>query len=147
MSATTPSQPDSDSDGWPVSCAVDDLDYRPVPRSWLVHPAAEDRDLRTGPKLLAVSAARYGSRTLRVRYAHPWNGKVLVCQTGGIERDGGVVPEALENRTGWPRSLRPGPSDPHDQIRSVEIEHMQQLWSGVLNEVPDHWTHVERGDA
>lgn len=147
MSATVADSTDTDTDDWPVSCNIDSFDYQPVPRSWLDHPAAEDRDIRTGPKLLAISAAPYGSRTLRVRYAHPWNGKVLVCQLPATPRKSGVVPEGLEDGTGWSRSLRPGPTDPHDLIRGPEIEHMQRLWGDVLSEVPDHWTLVEEVDG
>jgi len=129
------------SDAWPVSWTGDSLDYHPVPQSWLDHPAAEDRDARAGPRLLAVSAARYGSRTLRVRYVQPRNGQVLITQTGGIERGGGVVPSGLETMTGWPRSLRPGPSDPHDEARRCEREHLRAVWGEVLDGPADWGVH------
>jgi len=127
-------------DGWPVTWDGDSFEYKPIPESWLRHPDAYARAARAGPQLLAVSVATYGPRTLRVRYAHPRTGKVLVGQTGGEQHNGGVVPSGLKYRTGWPRSLRPGPSEPVDELRPVEVEHMQAVWSDVLKDVPEFWT-------
>jgi len=120
-------------EGWPVSFEGDSLDYEPIPRSWLTHEQAYDRRERAGPKLLAVSAATYGSKALRVRYVKPANGKVLVTQTGADDVDGVVVPQGLLWGTGWPRSLRPGPSNPIDKLRKVEREHLEALWSDIVD--------------
>lgn len=126
---------------WPVSWDGDD--YFPIPASWIEHPAAYDRDLRVGPSLLAVSAAKVSARTLRVRYAHPTGRDVLVCQTGAEPHGEGVVPAALSNRSGWARSLKPGPSEPKDTLRRCEVEHMVDIWSDVAERVPREWDDVE----
>jgi len=111
------------------SVAFEGVEFGPIPRSWLNHPNAYDRDRRGGPRLLAVSAAAYRPKTLRVRYAHPRTGQILVCQTAGHEGDDGTVPRALVNGSGWPRSLRPGRSDPMDVLRVAEEQHLEGLWA------------------
>lgn len=116
---------------WPVTFRGDE--YRPVPESWVEHPDSYDRDGRAGPRLLAVSAATHRPRTLRVRYASPHTGQVLVCQTAGHELDSGTVPRALVNGSGWPHSVRPGRSDPMDVLRAVEEQHLRELWADCLN--------------
>jgi hypothetical protein len=76
---------------------IDGRTYHPIPESWLAHPSALDRDNCAGPRLFAVSAATIGSKTVRVRYAQPRTGQVLVCQTAGETPAwaDGVVPRAL----------------------------------------------------
>jgi len=130
--AVEPADIDSGED-WPVSFEGDSLDYKPIPRSWLTHEQAYDRHKRAGPKLLAVSAATYGSKTIRVRYVKPANEKVLVAQTGADDVDGAIVPLGLLWGTGWPRSLRPGPTNPSDELRDVEREHMEDIWADIVD--------------
>jgi hypothetical protein len=116
------------------------FEFAPIPQSWLDHPRAEDRDRHDGPRLFAVSAATYGSRTLKVRYGEPRTGDVLVLQLpAGALDDGGIVPEGLLTGTGWNRSLTPSPrTDPRDVLRAVEEEHLRELWAdtGLLPAVP-----------
>lgn len=114
---------------WPVTWDGDG--YEPLPESWVAHPDAEDRDARQGPRLLAVSAGVRSSSLLRVRYAHPQTGEVLVSSTNATEGDGGFVPTGLDGQ-GWPRSLRPGRSEPVGRLRGCEWEHIQALWSDRL---------------
>ena len=127
---------------WSVSSDSDPdrFDYKPIPASWIRHPAAYDRSRRTGPRLLAVSAATYGSRTLRIKYAHPRTGMYLVAQTPAESHKTGTVPQALKNHSGWPRSRRPGLTDPKGRLEDVEVEHMQTIWADHLDPVPECWT-------
>lgn len=117
---------------WPVE--YDGYEYEPIPRSWLEHPESYHRDHRGGPRLYAVSAAQITPRTLRVRYIHPTNPGVLVCQTAGRQHNGGIVPEGIVIKTGWPHSLHPGRSDPKDVCRQVEREHFKTLWGERVSE-------------
>jgi hypothetical protein len=118
---------------WPVE--YDGDEYQPIPRSWLAHPNAYHRQNRAGPRLFAVSAAVLNSRTIRVRYIHPTDSGVLVCQTAGDHHENGIAPEALLNGTGWPHSLHPGPSDSVDTTRESEVEHFRELWGDRLDEL------------
>lgn len=119
---------------WPVE--FDGHEYSPIPASWLQHSQAEDRNCRTGPRLLAVAATTIGGRTLRLRYAHPIEPFVLVCQTAAEPHNGGVVPAGLVRKTGWDRSLCPGPSEPSDRRRRCEADHMKAIWGAVLKDPP-----------
>jgi len=126
--------------GWPVEHDGDR--YRPIPASWLAHPHAVDRDRRRGARLLAVAATQRGGRTLRIRYAHPSEPHVLVCQTAAERDAGGIVPAGLVTGTGWPRSLCPGPSDPSDGRRRCEREHMATVWTEHVDDPP--WADERR---
>jgi hypothetical protein len=107
------------------------FEFAPIPESWLDHPHAEDCDRYDGPRLFAVSAATYGSRTLKVRYAESRTGEVLVLQLPAQRHNGGVVPQGLLTGEGWTRSRYPPPRiDPMDLLRPVEEEHLQELWAG-----------------
>jgi hypothetical protein len=121
---------------WPVE--FNGREFEPIPESWITHPDAVDRDRRRGARLLAVSAAPRGSRTLRIRYAHPTEPYVLVCETPGERHNGGVVPAGLvlTGRT-WPRSLRA--TEPTDGRRRCEREHMAEIWSDRVPRTPDAW--------
>ena len=131
----------------PYPVTIESDEYQPVPASWVSHPRAYDRDLRAGPALLAVSATTRGSRTLRVRYAHPTTHDVLVCQTAAVPHGEGVVPAALANGSGWPRSLRPGPSDPADTLRGCEIDHLEAIWSDISERVGRTFEPAQRAVA
>jgi hypothetical protein len=122
---------------WPVE--FDGHEYQPIPKSWIEHPESYYRQQRDGPRLFAVSAAAITGKTLRIRYLHSKNPGVLVCQTAAREHNGGPVPEALVNCTGWPHSLHPGQSEPKDVRRDCEAEHFEVLWSDRL-ERPDRLT-------
>lgn len=118
---------------WPVK--YDGHEYQPIPKSWLEHPNSFHRQQRGGPRLFAVSAACLNSRTLRIRYLHPTNAGVLICQTTGREIQNGIAPEALDNGTGWPHSLHPGRSEPNDVRRECELRHFRELWGSRLDEI------------
>jgi len=124
-------------EGWTI--AFDGFEFAPIPQSWLDHPRAEDRDRHDGPRLFAVSAATYGSRTLKIRYAESRTGEVLVLQLPAQRHNGGIVPQGLLTGEGWTRSLTPSPrTDPRDVLRAVEEEHLRGLWAdtGLLPAVP-----------
>lgn len=113
---------------WPIE--IDGFAYRAIPESWLEHPHAVDRD-GDGPRLFAVSAAAYGGRTLKVRYAEPRTGEVLQMIMPAREYGGGLVPEGLLDGAGWTRSRTPPPAvEPVDVLRQPELEHLQELWTG-----------------
>jgi hypothetical protein len=119
---------------WPIE--RDGHQFRPLPESWLAHPAAEDPD-KDGPRCLAVSCEIRGGRILRVRYAHPVSGNVVETVSGAasIPDGDGYGPVGLVNATGWPRSFVPSPGEPTDTIRSCERDHLQKLWSERLAEL------------
>jgi hypothetical protein len=125
---------EDDGNEWPVEWDGDD--YWPLPESWLDHERAYDRDQCAGPQLLATSVALRTGTTIRVRYLHPTAPQVLVCQTAAVTREDGVGPAALENGSEWPRSLRPGLSDPVDTPALCEREHLRELWSDRVDAVP-----------
>jgi hypothetical protein len=125
---------------WPVE--FDGHEYQPIPKSWIEHLESYYRQQRGGPRLFAVSAAAITGKTLRIRYLHSKNPGVLVCQTAAREHNGGPVPEALVNCTGWPHSLHPGQSEPKDVRRDCEAEHFEVLWSDRL-ERPDESESTE----
>lgn len=106
------------------------FEFAPIPRSWLAHPHAEDRESHDTPRLFAVSAATYGRRTLKVRYGEPRTGEVLVLRLPACEHGAGVVPEGLVTGTDWTRSLTPSPrNEPRDVLRAPEQEHLRALWA------------------
>ena len=114
---------------WTV--AFDGFEFAPIPQSWLYHPAAKDRVQYGGPRLFVVSAATYGSRTLKIRYAGPRTGEVLQMMSPAREHNGGIVPKGLVTRTGWTRSRYPPPRvDPMDLLRPVKEEYLRKLWAG-----------------
>ena len=120
--------------------------FSPISPSWLVHANAYDRDRLGGPKLLATSAAKQGG-SLRIRYVHPESGQFIHCLTAAFENEDGLVPLALQNGKGWPRSLHPG-CDPEGFIEGCEFEHMVRVWSSILDddEIPQRWYDVIAGD-
>jgi hypothetical protein len=116
-------------DDWAIE--FEGFEFAPIPRSWLAHPHAEDRESHDTPRLFAVSAATYGRRTLKVRYGEPRTGELLVLQlpAAGLD-DGGIVPEGLLTGTDWTRSLTPSPhNEPRDVLRAPEQEHLRALWA------------------
>lgn len=115
---------------WPVE--HDGFEYEPIPPGWIEHENAYDanHDERLGPDTYAVSAALYGSRTLRVRYLQPRTENIYITQTGAIEREDGHAPEALATGR-WPRS-RITQSQPNDVARKVELDHFWNLWDERL---------------
>lgn len=118
---------------WPVEYSGHE--YQPIPESWIDHPNSYHREQRGGPRLFAVSAVVVNSRTIRIRYLHPTNAGVLVCQTAACDVENGVAPAAMQNGKGWPHSLHPGRSDAVDVRRACEVEHFAELWVSRLDDV------------
>lgn len=121
-------------DDWPVE--IRDFDYHPIPESWLEHPRAYASRGPDGPVVYAVSAATYGSKTLRIRYIHPATKQMHGAQTAAKQRDNGAVPLALVNGRGWPRS-KVATMRPVGAARNVEIQHFRELWEERLEDELD----------
>jgi len=111
---------------WPVE--IDGRDYYPVPESWVEHGS----DHASGsPRVFAVSVASSVRDMIRLRYATV-DGRVYEVTTSGAENPtgGGTVPASLAKSGDWPRSLVPRDYvDSTDVLRSVESEHLEDLWS------------------
>ena len=117
---------------WPVEWAG--YEFQPIPESWIRAQTAVDSDQRAGPKLLAVSAAsKNDGKELLVRYGEPTRRNVLVQWMVATNGQEGVIPNSLASGSGWARSLRPGRNDPVDDLREVELQHLEELWGSVIH--------------
>jgi len=116
---------------WPVE--IDGLEFHPIPASWI---DAGDHCGDPDKRLYAVSAALTRTeKFLRIRYAHPISGQVLLGQHGTADnpRGDGVVPAGLARGTGWCAAKTPHPDvEPVEPLRASEWEHLEELWSDRL---------------
>jgi hypothetical protein len=114
---------------------IDGDTYHPIPETWLTASAAYDPDAPgDAVRLYATSAAVVtDGRALRVRYVHPRENGVLTTYLPAACGDDGLVPAALADATGWPRSWTPGPDqEPHGIVRQPERDHFLDLWRDRL---------------
>lgn len=127
---------------WPVT--VDGRAFEPLPDSWV--EAGHD-DGAGHPRLYAVSGAVSGRQVLHVRYVHPRTEYVLTAEMRGTDGpEGGTVPEMLDARGTWPRSITPRGVDPQGVARDCEVAHLRKLWHDRVDEIPSAGTeHCPRG--
>lgn len=117
---------------WPVE--RDGHQFKPLPESWLDHPAAEDPSKR-GPRCLAVSCEIRAGRFIHVPYGHLISANVVETVGPAVANPDGerYVPRGLADGTGWPRSYVPSPCVDLDELRTCERRHLVDLWRDRLD--------------
>jgi len=117
---------------WPIE--IDGREFSPIPESWIERGHDDGHGI---PRIYAVSAAVCGRQILHVRYLSTQSPKALrVTMRGADGPNGGTVPEMLLTRRTWPRSITPDGAGPSGAARTVEIEHLRELWAGEIEDIP-----------
>jgi len=130
------------------SLEIDGREYAPIPSTWIDH--GSDRD-HGEPRVVDVNVAHSVRDLIRIRYVTV-DGDAYVVRMSSRPNptNDGCVPAPLARYKDWPRSIVPTADVDADDARDLELEHLIEIWSDVIDDdkedgASDGWRIVADG--